>query len=89
MRGATMLSGRRNDGPDVQLAVLLRIGVEQVEDIDKRCDATAFRKSEALLDAQIEDRDVVHPARIDRLGQNPNAAVVEKIQASTNVRPKG
>ena len=47
--------------------VLLWIGVEQVEDIDEPCNAAMSTEPEAFLDAHIEDRDVVHAARADRL----------------------
>ena len=74
MRGATMATGRRNDSDD-QMIVLFGVRVEQVEDVDESRDVLVPRQLKSFLDAYIQNRDVVHPARADRLCKDRDTAV--------------
>src|SRR5437773_5053889 len=74
---------RRDDGqrpkeraPRAPARVLNRIRVRHVVDIRERRNARLSHARDAF-DAQVEQRDMILPPRVQRLGGNPHVAVVQ------------
>jgi hypothetical protein len=74
--GGTIKSGRRKTSPDDQFVFCSALPLEQVEDVNKRGETAMSPDGDALLQAHVKHRDVVHAARADWFSQNPYAAVV-------------
>jgi hypothetical protein len=85
MRGATISSGRRNHDPDAQLVFCSGLALNRLNTSTNAAMRRPLAQADPLLNAQVENRDVIHPcvsigsARIRTL---PYVSVVE------NVRPK-